>query len=208
MAAADPSPAAVMTWARGLAAFPAAQTPVTVVRPVGSATTQPFSCVSHPRPVSRSLFGDEAGADEDGVAGDDPAVLELDTLQPVVLDDEAGDRAVDDADGAGDELLAFVVGDAAGVGEEHDVGRPLTDQERVLDRVRRATEHAEALVADLVTVAVRAVEQVAAPALADAREVGELVAEPGGDQDPAGAQCLPVRDGDVEAAVVAGRDVW
>ena len=43
MAAADPSPAAVMTWARGLATLPATQTPGTLVRPVASATTQPSS---------------------------------------------------------------------------------------------------------------------------------------------------------------------
>ena len=73
--------------------------------------------------------------------------------------------------------------------------------------VRVAAEYAEALVADLVSVAVGAVEQVASPALADAREVGELVAEPGGDQDAAGGQCLPVRQGDLEAAVVASSDV-
>ena len=77
----------------------------------------------------------------------------------------------------------------------------------MLDGVRGAAEYAEALVADLVPVAVGAVEEVAAPALADAREVGELVAEPGGDQDPPGGQCLPVGQGELEAAVVTGPDV-
>ncbi len=72
------------------------------------------------------------------------------------------------------------------VDEEDDVVGPLPEQERVLDGVGRAAEHAEPLVADLVAVAVGAVQQVAAPALADAGDVGELVAEPGGDQDAAG----------------------
>ena len=72
------------------------------------------------------------------------------------------------------------------------------------DGVRGAAEHAEALVADLVAVAVGAVQQVAAPALADARQVGELVAQPGGDQDPPGGRCLPVGQGDLEAAVRRG----
>ncbi len=126
-------------------------------------------------------------------------------MQPVVIDDQAGDGAVDDADGPGDELLALVGGERAGVGEEHDVAGPLPDDERVLDGVRGSTEYAEALVADLVAVAVGAVEQVAAPALADARDVGEHVAEPGGDQDPPRGQCLPVGEGELEVAVVAGR---
>ena len=44
-------------------------------------------------------------------------------------------------------------------------------------------EHAEGLVADLPAVAVRAVQQVLAPPLADAGDVGELVADAGGDED-------------------------
>jgi hypothetical protein len=41
MAAAEPSPAAVITWARGLLAFPAAQTPGTLVRAAASTRTKP-----------------------------------------------------------------------------------------------------------------------------------------------------------------------
>src|SRR5665647_2186571 len=48
MAAADPWPAAVMTWARGSAAFPATQTPGTLVLPVASAITQPVSSRAQP----------------------------------------------------------------------------------------------------------------------------------------------------------------
>jgi hypothetical protein len=40
MAAADPSPAAVMSCARGLATLPATQTPDTLVRPVGVRSLQ------------------------------------------------------------------------------------------------------------------------------------------------------------------------
>lgn len=55
MAAADPWPAAVMTWARGSAALPAAQTPRTPVRPVRSVVGNPASSISQPRFVSGSL---------------------------------------------------------------------------------------------------------------------------------------------------------
>ncbi len=68
----------------------------------------------------------------------------------------------------------------------------------------RAAEHAEGLVADLVAVAVGAVEQVAAPALADAGDVGDVVAEAGGDQDAPGAQDRPVVERDLEATAVLG----
>ena len=80
------------------------------------------------------------------------------------------------------------------VGEEHDVGRPLADQVGVGDRFSGSAEYAEGLVAHLVAVAVRAVQQVAAPALPDAGYVGELVAQPGGDQDPTSAQGAAVRE--------------
>ena len=108
IAAAEPSPAAVMTWARGLAALPATHTPGTLVRPVPSATTQPLSSVAQPRSVSRSSFGTNAGPHEHGGAAYDVSGLELDTGEPVVLDDEAGDGLLDDADGAGDQPLALV----------------------------------------------------------------------------------------------------
>ena len=54
--------------------------------------------------------------------------------------------------------------------------------------------------------AVGAVEEVATPALAHARDVGEHVAEPGGDQQPARADHVALGQLDVEAGgIVAGR---
>ena len=41
IAVVDPAPAAVITWARGSAAFPAAHTPGVLVRPVGSTIGKP-----------------------------------------------------------------------------------------------------------------------------------------------------------------------
>ena len=87
----------------------------------------------------------------------------------VVLDDQADDRGVDHADGAGGELLALVGGEHGAVGEEHDIVGPLPDEVGVGDRLGSAAEHPDGLVADLVPVAVRTVQEVAAPALTDAR---------------------------------------
>ena len=109
--------------------------------------------------------GDERRADEDRGPGHDLAGLELDTGQMVVGDDEPGDRACDNVDGAGDELLAFGGGQVAGVVEVHDVVRPLPDEQGMGDRLRGAAEHADGLVADLVAVAVGAVEQVTGPSV-------------------------------------------
>ncbi len=123
MAAAEPSPAAVMTWARGLTALPATQTPATLVRPVGSATTQPLSWVAQPSPVSRSSWGTKAGRTKTASRRTTRPSSSSTPSQPVVLDDQPGDRALDDADRAGDEPLALGRGERAGVAEVHDVAR-------------------------------------------------------------------------------------
>ena len=51
----------------------------------------------------------------------------------VIVHDQPGDRALDDADAAGDELLPVVCGERVGVREEDDVGRPLAHQQGMLD---------------------------------------------------------------------------
>ena len=70
--------------------------------------------------------------------------------------------------------------------EEDDVVAPLPHDLGVADRVGCRADDAERLVADLVAVAVRAVQHVAGPAFTQAGDVGELVAQPGGERAPAG----------------------
>jgi hypothetical protein len=143
------------------------------------------------QPGEQVSVRDEAWPQEHRRASDDRAAAQLDALEPVVGDHEPGDRAVGDLDAPGGQLLAVRRAGGVGVREQDDVGRPLAHQLRVLDRLRRTPEHAERLVADLVAMAVRAVEQVPSPSLADAGNVGQLVAQPGGYQDPARMQDEP-----------------
>ena len=101
IAAADPSPAAVITCARGLAALPAAQTPGTLVRPVASTRTKPPSSTSQPSDVDQAVVACvERRPDEDRGARDRAAVGELDGVEAVVDDDEPRDAPVDDRDAA------------------------------------------------------------------------------------------------------------
>jgi hypothetical protein len=53
IAAADPAPAEVITWARGSTTLSAAQPPEALVRPVASTVTKPVALTSQPRPASR-----------------------------------------------------------------------------------------------------------------------------------------------------------
>ena len=131
MAAAEPAPAAVMTWARGSTTFPAAQTPGTLVRPVVSATTQPSSSTCAAEADEQAVVRDEAWRHEHRVPGDDAAVVQLDAAEAVVLDDEAGRPAFDDADGAGDQLGSLRGGEGVGWREVDHVVGPLADDLRM-----------------------------------------------------------------------------
>ena len=189
IATAEPSPAAVMTCARGLVALPAAHTPGTLVRPSAvDADESVLAQVAAERGGEAVGVGAHRGADEERVAGDDGAVGELHAAESVVVDDEALDDAFDDLDPAR-------VRHRCGVREQDHVVAPLTQQLRVLD----GADHADRLVAHLPAVAVRAVQEVAAPALADAFDVGERVRGAGGEQDVGGLDGPAARESQREA---------
>ena len=120
MAAADPSPAAVMTWARGLATLPATQTPGTLVRPVASVTTSPSRRArSRGRPAGRCSARSAAArtARRAGRRGRRPA-RHRSGGRPRR---RAGHGALDDADGPGDQLRRARRRSACRRGEEDDV---------------------------------------------------------------------------------------
>ena len=73
---------------------------------------------------------------------------------------------------SGVECRALLAGEGVRVGEEDDVVRPLPQELRVVDGAGIGSEDADRLVAHLPAVAVRAVEEVAAPALSRAGDVG------------------------------------
>ena len=83
---------------------------------------------------------------------------------------------------------ALVRGDGVRVWEEDDVVRPLPKQLRVVGGAGAGPEDADRLVAHLPAVAVRAVQEIAAPALAGAGDVRQLVVGAGRDQDPPALQ--------------------
>ena len=97
------------------------------------------------------------------------------------------DRAFGDLDGAGLELLTLLAGQrGTGVLQQRHVVAELPEQQRLVHGGRAGGEDADALVPDLPAVAVRAVHDVDAPAGGHTRDVGKLVAQAGGDQQPAG----------------------
>ncbi len=137
--------------------------------------------------------GHVARPDEHRTPRDDASVGEFHPRQPVSVDDEPDDLAVDDAYPARRELRPFRSGRVAGVGKEDDIIGPLPDELGVRYRTGVRTEHAEGLIADLPTVAVRAVQQITAPAFAHTGNGGQVVAHTGRQEDAAGRQRLTAR---------------
>ncbi len=92
------------------------------------------------------------------------------------------DGAFDDADGAGEQLGPLGGGEDVGWGEVDEVVGPLANDLGVPDGARSAAEHAERAVADLVAVAVGAVQDIAGPPVAKPGDVRQLVAQARRDQ--------------------------
>jgi hypothetical protein len=81
----------------------------------------------------------------------------------------------------------------------NDLGEP--------GRAGGPAEHAELAVADLVAVTVGAVQDVAGPAVGQPWDVGQFVAESGGDQQPPRRDPLAVAEEHPEAAAAVGHQV-
>jgi len=111
---------------------------------------------------------------------------------------------VDHRNAAGGKLLGLVVGGwRRGVHEQGQVVRPLPEEQGLMHGPRTGPEDAERPVTNLPPVAIRAVQDVTPPAFADAGDIGELVDQAGGDQEPPRADPAAVLKPDREAA--AGR---
>jgi hypothetical protein len=125
-----------------------------------------------------------ARPDEHRAPRDHSTVGELDSGQAVVLDHQPRDLAANDPQPACLELGLLCCGQVIGVDEERHVVGPLPHQQRMLDRARQGAENADRLVAHLPPVAIGAVQEIPPPPLADPRDLGQLVADTGCDQDP------------------------
>jgi hypothetical protein len=101
------------------------------------------------------------------------------------------DGAFDDADTAGQHLSSLVGGNGVGRREVGEVVGPLPNDLRIPDGAGSAADDAEPTVADLLAVAVRAVQNIPGPPLSQARDVRQLITQAGRDQHPPSADRLP-----------------
>ena len=94
--------------------------------------------------------GHQPWGDHHRAAGDDPAVGKAHPGEAVVDHLKGVHRAGEDPNAPGGQLLGLLVGQGrCGVGEQHEVGGPLPEQQRLVDRPRPGAKHADGLVADL-----------------------------------------------------------
>jgi len=185
IAAAEPAPADVITWARGSATLPAAQTPDALVVP------RPIDLGEAGLVELASQAGQQAigmrhvpGSNEHRGSSDDLTVRHLDAGDPIVLDGQPRHRVVDDPDTAGLQAVALRRGEIVGVREEDHVVGPLPNQVGVIHRAGQRAQHPERLVAHLPPVAVGAMQQIAPPPLSNSGDVRQLVADARGHQHP------------------------
>ena len=181
--------------------LPAVQSPGTEVAPVGSATAYaPSTCpataksaTSTPRSASsaeRETAGAPTARFRSGTTVPDASRTPERTSSVV---EDLDDLAVGEADAA--RLQAFTVLRArcrAGVGQQRDVVAELTEQQRLVRGQRRGRQHTDRRAARLVAVAVRAVQDVAAPALGEAGDVRQLVDQAGRDEHTSRVDVAPV----------------
>lgn len=131
------------------------------------------------------VVGGVPGPDEHRCSLDHLTVGQLDTLQAVVLDYQPCYLAIDDPDSARPQLVPLGGGQFIGVDEEDDVVGPLPHQKGVLNRAGLGAEHSQRLVTYFPPVAVRAVQEIPAPPLADPGDVRQFVADTCREQDSA-----------------------
>ena len=151
----------------------------------------------------------EPGRHHDGVGGELLAVRQLDGGDvAVVAGDQAPNLRIDDGHAGGAQGLdARVVGGDAVVQHQGQPVAELAEQTGRVEPDRAGDDLDDALVAHLVAVAERAVDDVAAPVLGHALDVGQLVDQPGGGQHPAGQHHVAADQLEAEAVVVGAGHV-
>jgi len=129
--------------------------------------------------------GHEPRSDDNHPPGNDRPVDQPHPRQPVVGGHEALDRTCDNPHTARGELFEFIRTRGGNrVQEQNQVVRPLREQERLMNRERPRREHPDRLVTHFPAVAVRAVQNLATPTLAQTGDVGQFVDQPRRHEQP------------------------
>ncbi len=146
----------------------------------------------------------EPGADHDRVGVDAGVVGQLDRRDVAVgTRDDAAHVSFDDVHAAGSQGIELGVVDVDRAVEHHgELGAQLAEQRGGVESPRVGDDLDDAPVADLVAVAERTVDDVAAPVLREAVDVRELVHQTGGGKHPTSDDGVTVDELDAEAVVV------
>ena len=186
IAAADPSPAAVTTCARGFARFPAAHRPPTEVRPVGPTSihgVSPFR--TSPKPSSASSRGTMRGTINAQSRVEMAPLSWRINERPLRATPHTGDAVVHYSDPNCRKLIALVIGEVDTVEIEDDIVRIPSHECGLVDRHRCvcATNDRDALTGDFPPVTVRAMVNEGPPEFLRSRNFGNFIPEAGREED-------------------------
>jgi hypothetical protein len=146
-----------------------------------------------PEVAEQPRVRDGRGRDRQVLQRDDRAGGQPDARERVVGGEDLDDLAVGEPHAPRLEPFAVLVADrGSGVREDGDVVAQLAEHQRLVRGQRCRGEDADPGAARLVAVAVRAVQDVAAPTSREAGDRGQLVGQPGRHDDAAGLDLLPV----------------
>ena len=193
-----------MTPAERSATLPATQTPGTAVRPKASDSMNspsPIGCGTDCRPseVKTSDLATILGATTTDWRATTSAIGHSDAGQVTVDDLERVDPPDDHPDAPCCQLFRLLRREVGcSVQEQHQVGDPLPEHQRLVHRPRTGADHADRPAVQFPAVAVRAVVHIASPQLVHTRDVREFVGQTGGDHQPTGGDRPTVVDGDGE----------
>lgn len=137
-------------------------------------------------PNEKVVVGDEAGRDKQGIPTDGPAVRHCHPAEVVVFDPDLLYLAFDDSDGAGNKLGTLQGCQGTGRGKEDDIFGPLPDDLGETDSVRCPAQNPELLVLNLISVTVRAVQDIPGPPVPKTWNPGQHIAQTRGQKQPAG----------------------
>jgi hypothetical protein len=120
--------------------------------------------------------GRHAWSDHDCLTGDQPTIVEPQAIQPVVGDLKPFGEAENDPDSASGELLGLSRRWGLGrMREKYQVGRPLTEQQRLMCCHGSAGQYPDRTAPDLPAMTVGTVHHIIAPAFAYSWYIGKVV---------------------------------
>ena len=207
MAAADPSPAAVMTWARAFATLPGHPHAGDARQPVGVGDRPSVHVEIAAESGEQIAVRDESRRHEQRVAGDGTVAVELDAAEAVVLDQDPQRASLGDGDPPSRSCWRSAADSVPAWRDVDEVIGPLADDLGISNCRGRAAQDAELPVSHLEAVTVGAVQTSRAHRSRRPGMSGISSCRPVATSSRRAAMERPVAQRDAEAGIAVAQDL-